>query len=521
VPERALLVILDGYGLRDATEGNAVKAAHAPTLRALAASPSRTQLETSGRAVGLPEGQMGNSEVGHMNIGAGRVIHQMLTRIDLAIEDGSFFRNAALVDAVEKAKASGGSLHILGLVSDGGVHSSDKHLHALLRLARDRGLEGERVVVHVFTDGRDTSPTGGQGYVADLEGVMEGLGTGVIATIAGRYHAMDRDKRWDRTKKAYDAIVRGKGLDARTPDDYIAQSYAVGVTDEFLEPAVFRPDLHARDGDAAIFFNFRPDRARQLSRALAEKGFDAFPVDDRPALHLATMTRYEDTFAFPFAFADERPRDTLGEVVAHAGLRQARIAETEKYAHVTYFLNGGEERPFPGEERVLVQSPKHVSTYDRAPEMSARGVTEAAQKALRDGVDLVVVNYANCDMVGHSGDLAATVRAVEVVDACLGDLLATAREEGYHVLITADHGNAEEMTNLDGSPQTAHTTLPVPLYYVSPGAGAVPGAGAGAGARLRPGILADVAPTLLAAMRLQQPAAMTGRSLFETSAKPS
>ncbi|HWH09323.1 MAG TPA: 2,3-bisphosphoglycerate-independent phosphoglycerate mutase [Candidatus Thermoplasmatota archaeon] len=505
MPGKALLVILDGFGLRDEERGNAIKAANAPTLARFSAHLSRTHLETSGLAVGLPEGQMGNSEVGHMNIGAGRVIYQTLTRIDLAIEKGDFFRNPALVEAVEKAKASGGNLHLLGLVSDGGVHSSQDHLHALLRLAKERGLTGDRVVVHAFTDGRDTSPTGGRAYLRRLEAEMERLGVGAVATVSGRYHAMDRDKRWERTKKAYDAIVRGQGLDARTADEYVAQSYAAGVTDEFLEPAVVRPDLHVREGDAAIFFNFRPDRARQMSRALAEKGFAHFDVSRRPALHLATMTRYEDAFPFPFAFGDERPRDVLGEVVSRAGLRQTRIAETEKYAHVTYFLNGGEEAPFPREERVMVQSPKHVPTYDHAPEMSAHGITEAAEKALRDGVDLVVINYANCDMVGHTGNVAATVKAVETVDECLGRLLAAAREAGYHVFVTADHGNAEEMLNPDGSPQTAHTTYPVPLFYVGPQGGR----------KLRPGILADVAPTLLAAMGLEQPKAMTGTPLFQ------
>jgi len=501
--EKALLIILDGFGLRDEEEGNAIKAARTPTLSKFAAHLSRTHLETSGLAVGLPEGQMGNSEVGHMNIGAGRVIYQTLTRIDLAIQKGDFFANPALVEAARKAVAGGGNLHLLGLVSDGGVHSSQEHLHALLRLAKEQGLEGDRVVVHAFTDGRDTSPTGGAAYLARLEEEMERLGVGVVATVAGRYHAMDRDKRWERTKKAYDAIVRGKGLDARSVAEYVQQSYKAGVTDEFLEPAVIRPDLHVRDGDAAIFFNFRPDRARQMSRALGEKRFAGFDVSDRPSLHLATMTRYEDAFPFPFAFGDERPRDTLGEVVSRAGLRQMRIAETEKYAHVTYFLNGGEETPFPGEERRMVQSPKHVPTYDHAPEMSARGITQAAEEALGAGVDLVVINYANCDMVGHTGSFEATVKAVETVDECVGRLLAAAKGR-YHVLITADHGNAEEMANPDGSPQTAHTTLPVPLYYVGP-----------AGARkLRPGILADVAPTVLAAMGLPQPEAMTGRPLF-------
>jgi 2,3-bisphosphoglycerate-independent phosphoglycerate mutase len=493
VTGKAILVILDGFGLRDETEGNAIKAARAPTIGRFSAHLSRTYLETSGLAVGLPEGQMGNSEVGHMNIGAGRVIYQMLTRIDKAIADGSFFANPVLVEAARGAKASGGNLHLLGLVSDGGVHSSQAHLHALIGLAKREGLTGERVVVHAFTDGRDTSPTGGAGYLAALQREMERLGTGVVATVAGRYWAMDRDKRWERTQKAYDAIAQGKGLDARSMEEYVAQSYKAGVTDEFLEPAVIRPDLHVREGDRLVYFNFRPDRARQMSRMLGDHGHD-----------LATMTKYEDSFAFPFAFGDERPREVLGEVVSRAGLTQMRIAETEKYAHVTYFLNGGEEQPFPGEKRALVQSPKHVATYDHAPEMSAAGVRDAGVRAMREGVDLVVMNFANCDMVGHTGDFAATVKAVETVDACLGALVEAARQERYHLFVTADHGNAEEMTNPDGSPQTAHTTLPVPLFYQGPEGGR----------KMRPGILADVAPTILAAMGLPQPAAMTGRPLF-------
>lgn len=446
---------------------------------------------------------MGNSEVGHMNIGAGRVIYQMLTRIDLAISKDELPHNATLLDAIRHAKEGGGNLHLLGLVSDGGVHSSQAHLHALLRLAKQQGLEGDRVVVHAFTDGRDTSPTGGAAYLAALEAEMERLGVGVVATVSGRYHAMDRDKRWERTKKAYDAIVHGRGLDVRTVQDYVEQSYKAGVTDEFLEPAVIRRDLHMRDGDSAFYFNFRPDRARQMSRALGEEGFAHFDVSTRPKVHFATMTRYEDSLPFPFAFADERPTQTLGELVSRAGLTQMRIAETEKYAHVTYFLNGGEEKAFPGEERKLVQSPKHVATYDHAPQMSAHAITEDAVQALRSGIDLIVINFANCDMVGHTGSFVATVRAVETVDACVGALLGTAREEGYHAFITADHGNAEEMTNADGSPQTAHTTQPVPLYYVGP-----------MERKLRPGILADVAPTLLDAMGLPKPQVMTGRSLF-------
>jgi 2,3-bisphosphoglycerate-independent phosphoglycerate mutase len=381
----------------------------------------------------------------------------------------------------------------MGLVSDGGVHSSQAHLHALLDLARREGLTGQRVVVHAFTDGRDTSPTGGAGYLAALQREMERLGTGVVATVAGRYYAMDRDKRWERTQRAYDAIAHGKGLDARTVDEYVAQSYKAGVTDEFLEPAVIRPDLRLREGDRVVYFNFRPDRARQMTKTMGDHGHK-----------VTTMTRYEDSLTSPFAFGDERPREVLGEIVSRAGLTQMRIAETEKYAHVTYFLNGGEEQPFPGEKRALVQSPKHVATYDHAPEMSAAGVCEAGVRAMREGVDLVVMNFANCDMVGHTGDFGATVKAVETVDHCLGLLVETAREERYHLFVTADHGNAEEMTNPDGSPQTAHTTLPVPLFYQGPGGGR----------KLRPGILADVAPTILAAMGLPQPKAMTGKSLF-------
>jgi len=509
VHSRALLVILDGFGLRDEVEGNAIKAAHAPTFAKFSAHLSRTFLETSGLAVGLPEGQMGNSEVGHMNIGAGRVIYQTLTRIDKAIERGEFFRNAALVEAARKAKAGEGRLHLMGLVSDGGVHSAQTHLHALLDLAKREGLRGERVVVHAFTDGRDTSPNGGADYLAALEAEMERLGVGVVATVSGRYYAMDRDKRWERTRKAYDAMVHGKGLDARTVADYVKQSYAAGVTDEFLVPAVIRPDLHMREGDSVVFFNFRPDRARQMTRALGEKGFDGFSDEARPKVHLATMTRYEDSFPYPFAFGDERPRDVLGEVVSRAGLKQMRIAETEKYAHVTYFLNGGEEQPFPGEERAMVQSPKDVPTYDHKPEMSAWGITEKALEALRtQRFSLVVMNFANCDMVGHTGDFAATVKAVETVDQCLAVLLHAAQASGYHVFITADHGNAEEMANPDGSPQTAHTTYPVPLVYVGPQPGV--------GRKLRPGILADVAPTILDAMGLAKPSAMTGQSLFVT-----
>jgi len=447
---------------------------------------------------------MGNSEVGHMNLGAGRVIYQMLSRIDKSIRDGDFFENPTLVAAVEAVKSNGGRLHLLGLVSDGGVHASQEHLVALLDLAKRRGLSGDRVQVHAFTDGRDTGPTTGVGFLQALEKAMRERGVGRIATVGGRYHAMDRDQRWDRTKRAWDAIVRREGASAASAVAHVEASYAKGVTDEFVDAAVVSGGAPVADGDAVVYFNFRPDRARQLTRAFAEEGFAGFDAGRRPRVHFATMTRYDETFRLPFAFGDERPTETLGEIVARAGLRQLRVAETEKYAHVTYFFNGGEEKEFPGERRVLVPSPK-VATYDLKPEMSASGVADAILAGLEAGdLSLIVANFANCDMVGHSGRFDATVKAVETVDRALGRILPVARAKGWHVFVTADHGNAEEMANPDGSPQTAHTTLPVPLIHA---------AGAGPGEKLARGILADVAPTMLAAMGLPRPRAMTGRDL--------
>ncbi len=508
MPDRVALIVLDGFGLRESAHGNAIRAARTPTLDRVFREHAWTRLATSGEEVGLPAGQMGNSEVGHMNIGAGRVIYQTLTRIDKSVRDGDFFENTALVAAVEAARSSGDRLHLFGLLSDGGVHSSQAHAHALLDLATRRGLTGDRVLVHAFTDGRDTSPTGGAGFVAALDAEMDRLGTGRVATVGGRYHAMDRDRRWERTRRAWDAIVHARAPPAESAAAAIAESYAKGVTDEFVEPRVVLAGYGGvRDGDSVISFNFRPDRARQLTRAFTQPGFAEFETGPRPRVRFASMTKYDDTFGVPFAFPDERPRDTLGEVVARAGLAQLRVAETEKYAHVTYFFNGGEERPFEREERVLVQSPKHVPTYDHAPEMSAAGVADAVVRSLDERRhDLVVANFANCDMVGHTGDFAATVRAVETVDACLARILDAAARAGAHAFITADHGNAEEMVNPDGSPQTAHTTLPVPLAHVPP-----PGARPRA---LRPGVLADVAPTILAVMGLPQPAAMSGSPLF-------
>lgn len=510
----AILIILDGFGCRRETRGNAIQAAKTPTLDNLFTEHPWTELHTSGEAVGLPEGQMGNSEVGHMNIGAGRVVYQMLTRIDLAIRNGEFHTNKAFLATIRAARDADRSVHLLGLVSDGGVHSSQVHLHALLALAKREQVPGDRVFIHVMTDGRDTGPRTGEGFLTELEVEMIRLGDGGppygrIATVGGRYWGMDRDLRWDRTKRMYDAMVKREGDHAPTALAGVRAAYAQDTTDEFIDPFVVDEVLDAgavRDGDALLYVNFRPDRARQLTRAFSEEGFDGFDVADRPKIHMASMTRYERSFTIPFAFGKDNLDHTLGEVVSGAGLRQLRVAETEKYAHVTYFLNGGKEEVFEGEERILVQSPKHVPTYDHLPEMSAAGVTDAVVEAIDAGTfGLIVMNFANCDMVGHTGDFDATVRAVETVDGCLARILAKARAAGAHVFITADHGNAEEMVTEEGTPQTAHTTLPVPLVYVGPMAGA----------RFHgDGVLADVAPTLLARMGLKAPSSMTGRDLL-------
>ncbi|HLE96357.1 MAG TPA: 2,3-bisphosphoglycerate-independent phosphoglycerate mutase [Candidatus Thermoplasmatota archaeon] len=502
-----MLIVIDGLGCNPAgaVPGNAVEIATTPTLDRLLATCAHTKLETSGEAVGLPTEQMGNSEVGHMNLGAGRVIHQTLTRVDKAIRDGGFFENPALVGAVDHALESGGRLHVLGLVSDGGVHSHTGHLEAVLQLARRKDLVDDGVLVHAFTDGRDTGPRTGLGHVTRLEARAADIGAGRLATVCGRYWAMDRDKRWDRTKRAYDAIVRGEGPRAADARDAIEASYEKGVGDEFVEPVVLGRYDGMRDGDSVLYANFRPDRARQLTRALAEAPFDGFDVAVRPRLHVATMVPYEATWPHPAAFGPEQPANTIGELVAARGWRQLRVAETEKYAHVTYFLNGGREAVFPGEDRILVPSPK-VPTYDHRPEMSADEVTDRVLAALDDDYRFVCLNFANCDMVGHTGDIAATVRAIETVDACLGRILAKASPRAFHVFVTADHGNAEEMVDAQGGPQTAHTTYPVPLFHVPP---------SGAPRRsLSPGVLADVAPTLCEALGVPQPREMTGRSLF-------
>jgi 2,3-bisphosphoglycerate-independent phosphoglycerate mutase len=499
------LVIMDGYGLADAGPGNAVSLAHTPNLDRLIKEYPDTSLACSGLAVGLPEGQMGNSEVGHLNIGAGRVVYQELTRIDSAIADGSFAANPVLLSAIDAAVADGCAVHLMGLVSDGGVHSHVRHLDALLTMCAARSAT--RVFVHAFLDGRDVPPESGAGYVAALEETMQRAAVGAVATVCGRYWAMDRDNRWERVQRAWRLLVMGEGRTARGAVAGIESSYADGVTDEFVAPFVVEGiDARMSDGDAVVFFNFRPDRAREITRALVDPAFDEFPRPEFPALRFVCLTEYDPTIAVPVAFAKDLPSCTLADVLSDAGLRQLHIAETEKYAHVTFFLNGGAEPPKPGEERVLVPSPK-VATYDLQPEMSEPGVTRRLVAEIgRGAADVYIVNFANCDMVGHTGVLSAAVTAVEAVDDGVGRVVGAIRKAGGATLITADHGNAEKMLADDGvSPFTAHTANDVPLICVADG---VRDLRAG-------GKLADVAPTLLDLIGLPEPAEWTGSSLLE------
>ncbi len=498
-------MILDGWGIAPAGSTNAAYAANTPNLDRYFAEYPHTTLQASGRSVGLPDGQMGNSEVGHLNIGAGRIIYQELTRITKAIEDGDFFRNPALCSVMEKTRAAGSSLHLLGLLSDGGVHSHITHLFALLRMAKEQRLE--KVYVHAFLDGRDVGPQTAVTYLRQLQEEMDKIGAGKIATVSGRYYAMDRDKRWERIKKAYDALVLGQGNHAADAVGGVEASYAAGVTDEFVEPFVVDGvDGRISAGDGVIFFNFRPDRARQITRALNDADFGGFerPAGARPVNYVC-MTQYDATIDAPVAFPPERHDDTLGQVLADKGLRQLRIAETEKYAHVTFFFNGGVEAPNKNEERILIPSPK-VATYDLQPEMSAVQVTEALLEELdKDKFDAVILNFANPDMVGHTGVLGAAVKAMEIVDACAGRIVDKVLSLGGSVCITADHGNLEKMTDeATGQPHTAHTTNPVPFILVSREK-----------YRLHSGILADIAPTLLELLHIEKPALMTGSSLIE------
>lgn len=509
------LIILDGWGrcpVDYPREFDAVCLAQTPVMDAISEKYPTTLIRTSGNDVGLPDGVMGNSEVGHMNLGAGRVVWQELVRIDKAAEKDDFASIEPLRDAMEKAKATGRRVHLFGCTSDGAVHSVDRHYFALLRLAKKVGLTGAQVAFHAFTDGRDTPPQSGLGHVTAVRDWMEQNGTGVIATVSGRYYGMDRDKRWERTKRAYDAMVFGKGEPFTDPVAAVEASYAKGVTDEFIEPAVIvddngHPLATIDDGDQVISFNYRADRGRQICRALVEPGFAEF--ERKPmTIRLVTMTPYIEGLPADVAFPPLGLKNTLGEVVSAAGRTQLRIAETEKYPHVSFFFSGGVETPYPGEDRILIPSPRDVPTYDKKPEMSAFGISEAAVKAIKDpGYDLIVLNFANADMVGHTGSLEAATKAVEAVDKALGPILEAIREAGGAAIVTADHGNAEQMWNFDANaPHTQHTTNTVPLVLVDD---------TRRDARLRPdGRLADIAPTLLHLMDLPVPPEMDGRSLI-------
>lgn len=505
----AVLLILDGWGQAEPGAANAITQAPAREFLRMWEEWPHCLLSASGEEVGLPLGLMGNSEVGHTNIGAGRVVYQEITRIDRAIREGEFQRNGALRGAVEHARRGGGALHLLGLVGTGGVHASDGHYRALVDLARQMGLPGDRLFFQALLDGRDTPPDSGAGFVKELEDYLERTGMGRIATVSGRYFGMDRDKRWDRVKKFWDAVVHGLGERAATAQDAVRRSYAAGVSDEFVAPAVVGDPAagRVRDGDAVIAFNFRADRMRQISQAFLLPDFEEFERGRAPQVHYVTMTQYRADFPCPVAFPPRELRSLFGELVAARGMTQFRCAETEKYAHVTFFFNGGREEVYPGEERLLVPSPK-VATYDLQPEMSAPAVAEEVLRRLEGGAhDLYVVNFANADMVGHTGIQAAAEQAVRAVDRCVGRIVGEALRRGGTVAVTADHGNAEMMVDpVTGGPHTAHTTNPVPFVLAGEGF---------RGARLRPmGILADVAPTLTEVMGIEQPGVMDGRSLL-------
>jgi len=506
-----VLVILDGWGYREAAEGNAIAAAATPVMDSLWAAYPHTLIQTSGKAVGLPRGQMGNSEVGHLNIGAGRIVPQELVRISDAVEDNSFLVNPALVEICEKVRDSGGKLHLVGLCSEGGVHSHLSHLLALLDLAKDQQIS--EVCIHAITDGRDTQPTEGKETLQKIQAYIDQVGIGRIVTLSGRYYAMDRDRRWDRIQKAYEVMTNDGPGNGRTAVEVLAKAYSNGKTDEFLPPVRIAPGA-VEAGDGVIFFNFRPDRARQLTQALIDPDFDGFERPLIQPLHFLTFTQYDPSFPVAVAFAPQNLSNILGEVVAQHGLKQLRTAETEKYAHVTYFFNGGIEDPFPGEDRELIPSPM-VPTYDLAPAMSAQEVTEGAIAAIQKQVySLVVVNYANPDMVGHTGNIDATVQALETVDRCLGQLLESVIQAGGTILITADHGNAEYMRDEAGNPWTAHTTNPVQFILVEGEGRKIPGHGTDVALR-SDGCLADIAPTILEILGLPQPPEMTGRSMIQ------
>jgi len=498
------IIIMDGFGISPIVEGNAIAKAKKPNLDRFWKNYPTTTLSASGLAVGLPRGQMGNSEVGHLNIGGGRIVYQDFTRINLAVEQGTIAENEALRQAMEKAK--GNRLHLIGLLSDGGVHSHNTHLYAILEMTKKAGLDN--VFVHAVLDGRDVPPRSALGYFQELEDKFRQIGIGKVATVSGRYYTMDRDKRWERVEKAYRCLTDGEGLRAATALDAVKEAYSRGENDEFVQPTLVNSDGLIRDGDSIIFFNFRPDRAREITRAFVDKDFQGFATKPIRVFYTC-MTQYDATMKVPVAFPAQDLNDTLGEVISRAALKQLRIAETEKYAHVTYFFNGGKEEPNPGENRCLIPSPK-VATYDLMPEMSALLVRdEVIRRIDSDRYDLIVLNFANPDMVGHTGIFDAAVKAVEVVDGCVGKVVDEILKKGGCVLLTADHGNAEKMIDpATGQPHTAHTTNPVPFTLII---------NDGKKRSLREeGILADIAPTALQLLGIVQPKAMTGKSLIKS-----
>ena len=504
-----ILVILDGFGINPRKEGNAIANALMPNMDALLQNYPHSSLSMSGVDVGLPDGQMGNSEVGHMILGAGRIVFQDLTLIHKDIDEGKFYHNRNLLAALRRTREQKGRLHLMGLLGDGGVHSHQRHMEALLEMARREKLSA--VFLHLFLDGRDTPPNSAEQFMLDLNEKLKAYPQVRIATVSGRYYAMDRDQRWDRVEKAYLGLTAGVGRRADSALQAIRDSYKEKVTDEFVLPTVINnslPDGLIRDGDGVIFFNFRADRARELTRALIEEGFNEFPRPKRLNLSTyTTMTQYDETFKVPVAYPPREIKKILGEIASQAGIRQLRIAETEKYAHVTYFFNGGQESKFPGEERILIPSPKDVATYDLKPEMSARAVTEAlVKKFCADDIGLVIANFANADMVGHTGNFAASVKACEVIDECLGKVVDVAVGKKGRVIITADHGNIEQLIDYDtGMPHTAHTSNRVPVILVDEERQK---------SRLNQGTAIDVAPTVLQLLGLPQPTEMTGRSLI-------
>ena len=506
-----MLMILDGFGINEQEEGNAVKLSNTPNIDSLMKKYPTTKIKPSGLAVGLPEGQMGNSEVGHTNIGAGRIVYQELTRITKSIEDGDFFSNEEFINAIENCKKHNSKLHILGLLSDGGVHSHNRHLYGLLEMAKRRDFEN--VYVHCFLDGRDTPPASAENYIIELQEKMKEKEIGKIASISGRFYSMDRDKRWERVKKAYDALVNGEGIKSANVINAIENSYQKEVFDEFVEPTVITsadgetPIAKIEENDSVIFFNFRPDRAREITRAIVDKDFDGFETKKINTFYVC-FTSYDETMPnVHIAFKKEQIINTLGEVLSKLGKTQLRIAETEKYAHVTFFFNGGEEKQYPGEDRILVPSPK-VETYDMQPEMSAPEVTEKVVDAILSGkYDSIILNYANSDMVGHTGSLEAAIKAVEKIDECVGKVVNAINEKHGNLIITADHGNCEQMIDYEtGEPHTAHTTNLVPLILITDNGNE----------KLKDdGKLADLAPTILDLMNIEKPVEMTGESLLE------